>query len=83
MKFKKKYTHNCKDCVFLGEFQENDLQYDLYWCSQSGMPTVIARYGDAGGDYLSGMPSQHPALDEAKARAEALELDLGFLKMEN
>ena len=44
-----RYTHDCEDCVPLGQFQEND----IYYCDQSGfdVPTVIARYGNDGSEY--------------------------------
>ncbi len=45
-----RYDHDCPCCIFLGKEE----QYDLYYCRQMGMPTVIARFGPDG-DYLSGM----------------------------
>jgi hypothetical protein len=52
----------------LGEWKE----FDLYFCPQHGVPTVIARYGPDG-DYQSGLPAADaiPALGEAKRRAIA------------
>jgi hypothetical protein len=51
-----RYKHDCSACKFLGEYYE----YDLYWCPQSAAnrPTVIARYGDEGWKYSSGMPDE-------------------------
>lgn len=48
-----KYEHDCPNCKPLGEFED----YDLYFCLQGGgsSPTLIARYGNAGGAYKSGM----------------------------
>ena len=47
-----RFEHDCPDCKPLGEYKE----FDLYFCEQGGtIPTVIARYGDFGGDYYSGM----------------------------
>ena len=55
---KPKYQHDCKTCVFLGGHTapESSLYYDLYYCLQYGMPTVLARYGDPDHEYLSGAP---------------------------
>jgi hypothetical protein len=47
------YEHDCHWCVFIGHYAG----YDLYRCSQSGKPTIVARYGNGGPDYRSG-PSQ-------------------------
>jgi hypothetical protein len=51
MRPKPRYTHDCPRCAFLGCWAE----YDLYFCSGAGMPTVIARYGNNGSDYSSGI----------------------------
>lgn len=64
-----RFTHDgCPRCVFLGNWED----HDLYFCPQNGMPTVLARYGDEGSHYLSGVEAAHlvPALGEAKRRAE-------------
>ena len=64
------YTHDCDRCVSIGVFGETD----LYYCAQNGDPTVIARFGNDGPDYTSGMvfaDRGHPLLAEAKARAIA------------
>lgn len=45
------YIHDCRCCTYLGK--HNGM--DLYYCPQGGFPTVIARYGNDGPDYLSGM----------------------------
>jgi hypothetical protein len=63
---KPRFAHDCARCVYLGHWTD----YDLYYCPQdSGGSTVVARYGDEGALYTSGMSSQHPALAEAKKRA--------------
>ena len=69
-----RYQHDCKICVFLGNYRD----HDLYYCPQGGLPTVIARYSDAGPDYVSGraIANLHPAL----AVAERLACDRGLLK---
>lgn len=64
-----RYQHDCERCQFLGQHNEAD----LYFCERVGFgPTVIARYGDEGLDYISGLVmAQHYAdLAEAKRRAE-------------
>lgn len=46
-----RYAHDCKVCTFLGHINE----FDLYTCPQGGeFPTIVARYGSKGRDYLSG-----------------------------
>jgi hypothetical protein len=51
------WTHDCSSCVYLGKFQ----LYDLYFCNQMGnWPTVIARYGNNGWDYFSGLNFSRP-----------------------
>ena len=64
------YVHDCAQCTFLGRFDWTGDTYDLYFCPQVEFPTVVARYGDEGWEYTSGMRSDHPALAEARARAE-------------
>ena len=72
-----KYLHdNCGLCRFLGRYThpEDKTDYDLYFCPQArGMRgTVIARFGDNGPDYFSGLfeieDKKHP-LDVAHVRA--------------
>ena len=46
-----RYKHDCRACYSLGQYEE----YDLYFCDQISIPTVIARYGDDGPDYVSGL----------------------------
>ena len=48
-----RFKHDCNECIPLG--QEND--HDLYYCNKEGgmPPTLVARFGDAGPDYKSGM----------------------------
>lgn len=65
------YTHDSSCCKFLGRHKG----HDLYYCAQGGVPTLLARYGSEGPDYLSGMlfaePGAYnvPVLTEAKVRA--------------
>lgn len=47
-----RFTHDCKGCHYLGQ----DAEHDFYFCpSPMGMPTVIARYGNEGPEYSSGL----------------------------
>lgn len=59
-------------CTFLGFFDGSD----LYYCSQHGFPTVIARDSGNGGDYASGMNSKMPKLVEAQRRAAVCNLPI-------
>lgn len=57
------FEHDCDSCTYLGQFEG----YDLYFCQQGTLPTVIARFGNDGHEYLSGMPvAYHPPLSVAK-----------------
>lgn len=49
-KYGPRYTHDCDSCTCLGQLGN----HDLYYCDQSGRPTVIARWGDDGPQYVSG-----------------------------
>ena len=60
------YKHNCKQCVYLGHHISTAFKwkkhwatiYDLYFCSKSPIgATVIARYGNDGSAYYSGLPA--------------------------
>ncbi len=65
-----RYTHDCAGCTFLGQWQE----YDLYFCLQFGkIPTVIARYGDEGREYISGLKFAEPGLNLLTGKVETFE----------
>lgn len=61
----------CPDCVYLGPYgdREDQPEYDLWFCPQQGIRTVIARWSDNGEDYMSGWGSSMPPLVEAQRRA--------------
>lgn len=51
-----KWKHDCDKCRFLGQTIGGRHISDLYVCDTSGpdmSPTLIARYGDDGPEYLS------------------------------
>lgn len=52
-----KYDHDCKKCVFLGNFTDDEIDYDLYVCSHEFpfIDTLIGRYSSDGPDYCSGV----------------------------
>jgi hypothetical protein len=70
------WTHDCQACVYLGR----DRYYgnDLYWCGQgdSGHSTVIARYGNAGPEYQSGIANASENQPLALALVRAIKLGL-------
>lgn len=80
---KPRFIHDCEECVFLGTYRgkafeeavEEEQDYDLYWCPQSGHPTLLARASDEVSDYWSGMVSGATGtvlpLAEAYKRAKA------------
>ncbi len=49
------YTHDCAQCVPLGEHKNDIGKYDLYICPDKthGFHSVIARYGNNGSEYSS------------------------------
>ena len=50
-----RYTHDCPGCVFLGTHDAAGWDTDLYACPNAEEPTVLARYGERGSDYMSGI----------------------------
>ena len=68
------FKHDCANCKYLGRHQDAVYKYDLYYCGDNTnhnkvTNTVIARFGDEGGQYQSGLNSTLPELVEAKRRA--------------
>ena len=66
------FQHDCDRCVSLGTFSHEGRDYDLYSCDQGSLGnTVIARYGNEGSEYFSGLwfAESNPTLGEAKKRA--------------
>lgn len=69
-----RYKHECKQCIFLGCKE----QYDLYFCSVGVEgETVIARYGNKGYEYLSGMAF---SINEPLKTAKELAIERGLIK---
>ena len=68
----KQFEHDCSKCFFIGRSQK----YDLYFCEQHTLPTVIARYGDKGHQYLSGM-----ALAKSVRIAKDMDADIVALRV--
>lgn len=64
-----RYLHDCETCTFLGGFLFEDHHYDLYYCPQGGVPTVIGRFGNGELYYMSGAHLGDPVLVEAYKRA--------------
>lgn len=52
---KPKYAHDCDHCNYLGRFEWDGQTRDLYFCGTHERGTVIARFGDDGPDYSSGI----------------------------
>ena len=73
------YEHDCESCVFLGNYENENGRYDLYYHG-GDHKTVIGRYGNDGGDYSSGMVFGRdglvPELAEAYNRAKEQGLDV-------
>lgn len=65
-----RYVHDCPKCFYLGQFSEAD----LYFCVKGiGGKTVIARIGNEGEMYVSGLEiaALVPELAEAARRARS------------
>lgn len=64
------FEHDCKECVFLGRYDDNGDHYDLYYCDKSNpIPTVIARASSQPSDYISGLGFRIGSLIEAALRS--------------
>lgn len=67
------FIHDCECCVFVGRYEVEDGpangNYDLYVPMKER--TVLARFGDDGPEYISGLAfrESYPALAEAYRRA--------------
>lgn len=72
---KPQFTHDCDRDVYLGRYECRLYgACDLYYADHGGMTdTVIARFGNDGPDYVSGLPLVRavPCLTEAYKRAVA------------
>jgi len=76
------YIHDCQDCKFLGTVTIHNSPVrctvaDLYYCNPSNQElsgTLIARYGDEGPNYSSGIgfAMSNPVLALAATRAIVL-----------
>lgn len=75
------YEHDCDNCKFLGRYRQNSqgAPYDLYFCPTADS-TVIARYGDDGPDYVSGMIAARAGAHPALVRALELAKVNGYLE---
>lgn len=65
------YKHDCDDCIFLGRYDGHDLYFHKKF-----PVTVLARFGNNGPDYVSGLLMWKiiPVLHEAAIRAVAQRL---------
>lgn len=71
------YKHDCKFCKPLGEFNG----HDLYYCDQKQPePTLIARFGNEGPDYTSGMIFGKQRIIPELAEAHARAIQRGYMK---
>jgi len=67
------FTHDCDSCQFLGTHKG---LHDLYYCP--GEPTVVARYGNDGPDYKSGLAFAFPGGTECLYEARIRAVQRGF-----
>jgi len=73
-----RYEHDCDECVFLDTVKDDGgMAYDLYFCRQSGYPTVLARFGCSPENYKSGMASV--GVDPELTAAATLAVKRGLL----
>lgn len=74
------FQHDCDKCQFLGRYECRDYydeweRYDLYQCEGK---TVIARFGDDGPDFSSGLCFIESQLPLAVAYGRAMRLGVEF-----
>ncbi len=76
------YAHDCDNCTYL-----DTIEYlDLYFCPQGGMPTILARYGNNGQDYSSGLmrrPYAGHKGTEIRFKGQQLAIERGLLTQED
>lgn len=68
------YAHGCACCLFLGQYREGKVTYDLYAHSGTHKPTYIARWADDCEAYFTGTASAYGAVSfmtEARRRARS------------
>jgi hypothetical protein len=71
-----------RDYTFLGTYNQDNINYDLYHYQSEFEVTILAVYGNNGGQYLSGMcfgwveDKPDAPLVVARKRAEELGLDV-------
>jgi hypothetical protein len=71
------YQHDCKSCIFLGRHH----RYDLYYHpGETVSETVIARFGNAGPDYMSGLCFATVNGSEPLYQAKLMAIKQGHLK---
>ena len=61
-----RFTHDCDICEPIGQY----LSHDLYFCGAHG-GTVVARYGDDKGSYISGLWLPDPVIKVAIEMAKS------------
>jgi hypothetical protein len=70
-KVKKNYVHPCSKCIYLGQYEDNFVVYDFYYCpkgSISAHPLKIARYGNKEGDELRSSEMKDNLFNEINKR---------------
>lgn len=87
---KPRFPHDCSECRFLGTVDGGDpyrgsqfMRFDLYYCASTDDGSLLARYGDEGGEYLSSPRAlleresgAHPALRWALSLVHREERDI-------
>ena len=72
------WEHDCNECIFLGLY----LSHDLYYCKKGPGPTLIARWGDEGSEYTSGIQfgvQYKDNLDSPMGEAYRLAIEKGLI----
>lgn len=81
---KPRFQHNCEDCIFLGAVSlrgDHQGYYDLYYCNNGPFgPTLLARYGDEGHEYASGLSFGKERINPALAAAYDLAVSKDLIK---
>ena len=70
-----RFAHDCDECELLGVFND----FDLYFCTKQPMPTVIARWGNTGPDYTSGIEIAKAVTCHSTSGSDLVALRVAYL----
>jgi hypothetical protein len=74
-----RFVHDCDNCHFLGHYKSKQTgeDFDLYYCANSGVyGTTLARFGNEGSEYASGICFYNQCDYHAEAVRRAYQRDI-------